>query len=103
LSETTVGVPRTATRVRLVLPELDHAVVQRALEHGIRHAIEDPAAVVDWYPADGGEGAVITVKQQHATWWTMMPAGFFEMIGGYFGTTALRWRDDEPPEALDDW
>jgi hypothetical protein len=93
--------PRNATRVTLELPEIDHAVVQRALERGIRHATRDPAAVVSWYPADDGEDFVIIVKQEHATWWTMMPSGFAEMIGGYLGTSTLRWHDSEPPKAVD--
>jgi hypothetical protein len=93
---------QNVTRVRLDLPESDPAVVQRALERGIRMAVGDPAAVVDWYQADDGEDYVITVKQEHATWWTMMPASFAEMIGGYQGTSTLRWHDSKPPKALDD-
>lgn len=94
--------PRNANRVRLELPEVDHAIVQRALEYGIRHAIGDQAAVVTWYSAGDGEDFVITVKQEAGTWWTMMPASFAEMIGGYSGTSTLRWRDSEPPKAVDD-
>ena len=73
-----------------------------ALEHGIRQSIDDPAAVVSWYPVDDEGDYVIVVKQAHATWWTSMPSSFAEMIGGYYGTTTLRWRDDEPPKADDD-
>lgn len=98
MPETTAGVPRNATRVRLELPEIADHVVKSALESAIRHAIGDQAAVVDWYHV-GEDGAVITVTQEHASWWTMMPSAFFEQIGGYFGTSVLRWRDDKPPEA----
>lgn len=95
-------VPRNATRVRLELPATDDTVVRRALEYGIRRAIGDPAAVVNWYAAADGEDLVITVKQAHGTWWTMMPSSFAEMIGGYSGTSTLRWNDSEPPAAVDD-
>jgi hypothetical protein len=96
------ALPRNANRVRLELPAVDHAIVQRALERGIRSATGDPSAAIGWYPTDDGEDFVIIVKQEHATWWTMMPSGFAEMIGGYSGTTTLRWHDSEPPRAVDD-
>ena len=93
--------PRNATRVRLELPEVDHTVVQRELERGIRAAIGDPAAVVGWYSTGDGEDFIITVKQEHVTWWARMPGGFAEMIGGYSCTSTVRWRDGEPPRAVD--
>jgi hypothetical protein len=94
--------PRNATRVRLELPALDYAAVQSALERGIRTAIGDPAAVIDWYPVDDEGDYVITVKQVHGTWWTSMPSAFAEMIGGYYGVSTMRWRDDKPPAADDE-
>jgi hypothetical protein len=63
--------PRNATRVRLVLDPVADSVVQRALERSIRHAIGDPAAVVGYCSTDDGEDLVITVKQEHGTWWTI--------------------------------
>lgn len=99
---TATPLPRDATRVRLVIgPVTDH-VVQAALELGIRRAIGDPEAVVGYYSAASGEDLVITVRQAHGTWWAMMPAGFAEAIGGYTGTTTIRWRDSAPPKAVDD-
>jgi hypothetical protein len=96
------ALPRNATRVRLTLPEVDNAVVQRALEQGIRTAIGDPSAVIGWYSTADGEDLVVTVKQEAGEWWAMMPDSFAEMLGGYQGTATLRWREDEAPKAIDD-
>jgi hypothetical protein len=97
--------PRDATRVRLVIDPVAGHVVQAALELGIRRAVGDPKAVIGYYSAasgEDGEDLVITVRQAHGSWWAMMPAGFAEAIGGYTGTTTIRWRDSEPPKAVDD-